>query len=229
LSPSPSPSPNPSPCPSPKRRRNKATKSSRKPVAVAITGGIGAGKSEALKAFARHGAAVVSSDEIVHHLLRTDPEVKQAIVARLGEAILGAGGEIDRSRVAQRVFGDREALAWLENLLHPRVSAEYLRWHDQLAELPSPPPVSVTEVPLLYEVGGEERFDKVVVITAPEKLREARARVPLAGRSERLLPDREKVKRADYAYVNTGGLDELDAWIAGVMEELRAPRARARP
>jgi dephospho-CoA kinase len=172
---------------------------------------------------------VVSSDEIVHHLLRTDPEVKQAIVARLGEAILSAGGEIDRSRVAQRVFGDREALAWLENLLHPRVSAEYLRWRDQLAELPNPPPVSVTEVPLLYEVGGEERFDKVVVITAPEKLREARARVPLAGRSERLLPDREKVKRADYAYVNTGGLDELDAWIAGVMEELRAPRARARP
>jgi dephospho-CoA kinase len=164
---------------------------------------------------------VVSSDEIVHHLLRADPEVKQAMVERLGDGILGGDGEIDRGRVAERVFGDRDALAWLEGLLHPKVSAEYLRWREQVAELPNPPRVTVTEVPLLYEVGGEKRFDKVVVITAPEKLREARARVPLAGRADRLLPDREKVKRADYVYVNTGGLEELDAWVAGVMEELR--------
>jgi dephospho-CoA kinase len=203
------------------------TARSRRPVAVAITGGIGAGKSEALRAFARHGAAVVSSDEIVHHLIRSDPEVKAAMVERLGEQILGADGEIDRSRVAERVFGDRDALAWLEGLLHPKVSAEYLRWREQLAELPNPPAVAVTEVPLLYEVGGETRFDKVVVITAPPKLREARARVPSAGRSERLLPDNEKVKRADFSYVNTGTLDELDAWIAGVMEELRASSAPA--
>jgi dephospho-CoA kinase len=170
---------------------------------------------------------VVSSDEIVHHLLRTDEEVRSAMVERLGEEILGADGEIDRSRVAERVFGDREALAWLEGLLHPRVSAEYLRWREQLAELPNPPPMTVTEVPLLYEVEGESRFDKVVVITAPAKLREARARVPLAGRSDRLLPDREKVKRADFSYVNTGTLEELDAWVAGVMAELRASSAPA--
>ena len=193
-----------------------------RPVSVAITGGIGAGKSEALKAFARHGAAVVSSDEIVHHLIRSDPEVKSAMVERLSESILDDDGEIDRSRVAERVFGDRDALAWLEGLLHPRVSAEYLKWRDQVAELPDPPPVTVTEVPLLYEVGGETRFDRVVVITAPEQLREARARVPLAGRSDRLLPDREKVARADFSYVNTGSLDELDAFVSGVMERLTA-------
>ena len=193
-----------------------------RPVSVAITGGIGAGKSEALKAFARHGAAVVSSDEIVHHLIRSDPEVKSAMVERLGERILDEDGEIDRSRVAERVFGDRDALAWLEGLLHPRVSAEYLKWRDQVAELPDPPPVTVTEVPLLYEVGGETRFDRVVVITAPEQLREARAKVPLAGRSDRLLPDREKVARADFSYVNTGSLDELDAFVSGVMERLTA-------
>jgi dephospho-CoA kinase len=156
----------------------------------------------------------------VHHLLRTDPEVKDAMVERLGEGILGADGEIDRSRVAERVFDDRESLAWLEALLHPKVSAEYLRWREQLAQLPNPPAASVTEVPLLYEVGAQDRFDKVVVITAPTKLREARARVPLAGRSDRLLPDREKVERADFAYVNTGTLEELDAFIAGVMEQL---------
>jgi len=80
--------------------------------------------------------------------------------------------------------------------------------------------VTVTEVPLLYEVGGETRFDKVVVITAPEQLRETRANVSLKGRSDRLIPDREKVERADFSYVNTGSLQELDAFIAGVMNRL---------
>jgi dephospho-CoA kinase len=167
---------------------------------------------------------VVSSDEIVHHLIRNDADVKAAMVERLGEAILDEDGDIDRSRVAERVFGDRDALTWLEALLHPLVSAEYLRWREQLAGVPDPPPVSVTEVPLLYEVGGETRFDKVVVITAPEKLRESRAKVPLAGRTERLLPDEEKVARADYSYVNTGSLEGLDKFVADVMKELRGER-----
>jgi dephospho-CoA kinase len=147
------------------------------------------------------------------------------MVERLGEGILGEDGQIDRGRVAERVFGDRDALAWLEGLLHPKVSAEYLRWREQLGRLESPPDVCVTEVPLLYEVGGQDRFDKVVVITAPPQLREARARVPTAGRSDRLLPDREKVKRADFSYANTGTLEDLDTWVVGVMEELRAARA----
>jgi dephospho-CoA kinase len=157
-------------------------------------------------------------------LIRSDPDVKAAIVERLGDEILGEDGDIDRSRVGAQVFGDQEALAWLEGLLHPKVSAEYLKWREQLAELPDPPEVCVTEVPLLYEVDAQDRFDKVVVITAPPKLREARTRVPTAGRSDRLLPDREKVRRADFSYVNTGTLEELDAWIAGVMRELRAAR-----
>jgi dephospho-CoA kinase len=142
------------------------------------------------------------------------------MVERLGEGILGQDGEIDRSRVAERVFGDRESLAWLEALLHPKVSAEYLRWREQLAQLPDPPAVAVTEVPLLYEVGGETRFDKVVVITAPEKLREARANVSLKGRSDRLLSDSEKVKRADFTYVNTGSLEALDAFVRDIMGQL---------
>ncbi len=193
-----------------------------RPVAVAITGGIGAGKSQALHAFGKAGAATVSSDEIVHHLLRSDPEVREALVRGLGEGILGADGEIDRGRVAELVFADREKLAFLEQTLHPLVAAEYLRWREQLAQLPNPPRVCVTEVPLLYESGAEERFDKVVVITAPSKLREQRRRVPLDERDGRLLPDAEKVQRADYAYVNTGTLEELDEWVAGVMAELAA-------
>ena len=110
-----------------------------RPLAVAITGGIGAGKSTALECFRRHGAATVSSDEIVHHLLATDPEVKSALVERFGEEILGADGAPDRERIALRVFDDRDALDFLEKLLHPRVSSEYMTWREQLAALPNPP------------------------------------------------------------------------------------------
>jgi dephospho-CoA kinase len=192
----------------------------RRPIAVAITGGIGAGKSTALAAFRVRGAATVSSDEIVHHLLADDDDVRSALVERFGEAILGDDGRPDRRRIARVVFGDPEALEWLEGLLHPLVSREYLRWRDQLAQLDEPPAVCVTEVPLLYEVGGEARFDKVVVITAPRQLRESRRRVPRDSRDARLLPDRDKVKRADYHYVNTGTFEDLDRWVTGVMEEL---------
>jgi dephospho-CoA kinase len=190
-----------------------------RPVAVAITGGIGAGKSEALKAFARHGAATVSSDEIVHHLLRR-PEVRDAVVARMGHGIVSPAGEIDRGALATVVFNDREALAWLEELLHPLVSAEYLQWREQLAALPDAPSVSVTEVPLLYETGGDARFDKVVVITAPSKLRRARSEVAMDDREARLIPDAEKVQRADFSFKNTGSLEELDAFVKSVLAEL---------
>jgi dephospho-CoA kinase len=191
-----------------------------RPVAVAITGGIGAGKSEALRAFARHGAAVVSSDEIVHRLLREDPVVKQAIVEQLGEGVLDGRGEIDRSAVAAIVFRDRDELDWLERLLHPRVVREYLTWREELARKQDPPAVCATEVPLLYESGGETRFDAVVVVTAPPELRAARTRAQPDDRGARLIPDAEKVGRADFAYVNDGSLDELDAWVAGVVREL---------
>jgi dephospho-CoA kinase len=193
---------------------------SRRPIAVAITGGIGAGKSEALAAFARHGAATVSSDEIVHALLREDEAIRSALVQRFGDRILDDAGQIDRAAVADVVFADREALLWLEALLHPRVAEEYLGWRDELAQLPEPPAVCATEVPLLYEAGGESRFDVVVAITAPEELRSRRASVPLTARQQRLIPDEEKVRRADFAYVNDGTLEKLDEFVAGVMQQL---------
>jgi dephospho-CoA kinase len=189
-------------------------------VAVAVTGGIGAGKSEALASFARHGAAVVSSDEIVHELLRSDPEVQAAVRERWGDSMLGPDGAVDRDRVANVVFTDRRELEWLENLLHPRVVATYLRWREQLAELADPPAVCVTEVPLLYEVGGEERFDAVVVVTASPEVRISRRMTPMQDREQRLIPDGDKVARADFAFVNDGSLEELDAFVADVIDKL---------
>jgi dephospho-CoA kinase len=189
-------------------------------VAVAVTGGIGAGKSEALRAFARHGAAVVSSDEIVHELLRSDGEMQAAIRERWGEGVFGPDGAVDRGRVAEIAFADRRELDWLERLLHPRVVASYLRWREALAALPEPPAVCVTEVPLLYEVGGEERFDAVVVVTASPEVRISRQIGPMQDRELRLLPDEEKMRRADFAYVNEGSLEDLDAFVAEVVGKL---------
>jgi dephospho-CoA kinase len=121
------------------------------------------------------------------------------------------------------VFGDREELAWLETLLHPRVAAARAGWRKELASRPDPPAVCVVEIPLLFETGGEAEFDAVVVVTAPSAVRAERAGRPdLELRERRLIPDEEKVRRADFAYVNDGTLEELDAFVAGVMATVTA-------
>ena len=157
----------------------------------------------------------------MHHLLRRE-DVRQAVVQQMGNGIVGPDGEIDRGALATVVFNDPDALRWLEELLHPLVAAEYLQWREALAQLPDPPQVAVTEVPLLFESGGETRFDKVVVITAPKQLRRARSVVATDERESRLIPDVDKVLRADYAYRNLGSLEELDAFVASVMSDLTA-------
>ena len=189
-----------------------------RPLAVAVTGGIAAGKSEMLAAFARRGALVSSSDEIVHRIYREDDELKSALRRRWGERVF-ADGEVDRAAVGRIVFSDRGELAWLEGLLHPRVRRLYETWLEDLRRSPDPPALAVAEIPLLYEAGGEGRFDKVLVVTAPEHVRAAR-RGAIDDRESRLIPDEEKVRRADFAFVNDGSLEQLDAFVAGVVEEL---------
>ena len=181
----------------------------RRPLAVAITGGIAAGKSEALAAFARHGAATLSADAIVHDLLAGDPDVRSAIRERWGDDALD-----DRGRIGEIVFQDRSELDWLEQLLHPKTRAAADAW---LATVDAP--VAAVEIPLLYETGGEGRFDAVVVITAPSEVRAAR-REGLAPREARLLSDEEKAERADFVFVNDGSLDDLDAFVEKVIEAL---------
>jgi dephospho-CoA kinase len=181
----------------------------RRPVAVALTGGIAAGKSEALAAFARRGAATASSDELVHTLLAEDDGVRDAIRERWGEDAVG-----NRKRIGEIVFQDPSELEWLEQLLHPQTRVLGDAWLHEVDG-----PLAVIEIPLLYETGGETRFDKVVVITAPREVRERR-RGPFAEREARLIPEEEKVRRADFSYVNDGSLAELDAFVAGVVESL---------
>jgi dephospho-CoA kinase len=172
----------------------------------------------ALEAFARHGAATRSSDEIVHRLLRSDPEIRREVVERFGPEVIGSDG-VDRAAVGRIVSNDPEQLDWLEELLHPRVVQDHSAWRQELADDPDSPALSVTEVPLLYETGGEKRFDVVVVITAPPEVR-AKRRPIVDEREQRLLPDDEKILLADYTYVNDGTLAELDAFVAGVIADL---------
>jgi dephospho-CoA kinase len=157
---------------------------------------------------------VVSSDDVVHRLYREDEGLQAALRERWGERVF-RDGEVDREEIGRIVFADRAELAWLESELHPRVRAATDQWlAEQTAD------VEVAEIPLLYETGGEARFDRVVVITAPAGVREAR-RGPLAEREGRLVPEEEKVRQADFSYVNDGSLEELDAFVRNVLEELR--------
>jgi len=183
----------------------------KRPLAVAVTGGIAAGKSEALASFARHGAATLSADALVHELLANDEEVRAAIRERWGEEAVG-----DRKRIGEIAFGARAELDWLERLLHPKTRAAADAWISSVDAR-----VAVVEVPLLYETGGESRFDAVVVVTAPSDVRASR-RGGFAEREARLVPDGEKFARADFAFVNDGSLEELDAFVADVMDELCA-------
>jgi dephospho-CoA kinase len=149
----------------------------------------------------------------VHRLLRSDPDVRRELVERFGPGVVGSDGA-DRGRIAEIVFNDPDQLDWLEALLHPRVVEANLAWRAEQER-----PLTVTEVPLLYETGADRRFDAVIVITAPETVR--RERRPLADdREHRLLPEEEKVALADYTYVNDGTLEDLDAFVADVVGKL---------
>jgi dephospho-CoA kinase len=191
----------------------------RRPLAVAITGGIAAGKTEALAAFERRGAAVVSADDLVHRVYREDESLRSALRERWGEGVFGEDGEVDRGSVAAIVFADRAELDWLEGIVHPLVRRAHQEWLEEQLSRPEPPALVVVEIPLLYESGGEARFDKVVALTASPSVREAR-RGAYVEREARLIPDEEKLRRADFAYVNDGTLEELDAFVGGVVEEL---------
>ena len=178
---------------------------------VGLTGGIAAGKSEALRALERAGAATLSSDDVVRELLTTG-EVRDALVDRFGDEV-APGGEVDRSAVAEVVFSDPEKREWLEGLLWPRVGQRIAEWRESLEHAEPRPRAAVVEVPLLFESGMEAVFDRTIAVIADESVRSeragARGHSRVDERTSRQLSQEEKAQRADIVVRNDGTLDDL--------------------
>jgi dephospho-CoA kinase len=189
---------------------------------VGLTGGLGAGKSEALRALEELGAATLSTDAVVHELLAGD-ELRDIVAERLG-AEVALNGQLDRSLIAERVFGDDEARAWLEGELWPRVGQRVADWKQEVEALDPPPPVAVVEVPLLFESGMEAAFDATIAVVADESVREeragARGHAAVSERAGRQLSQTEKAQRADFEVRNDGTLDELRETLSQVVAKL---------
>ena len=196
---------------------------------IGLTGGIGSGKSEALAACRRAGAAVLSSDQVVHDLLATG-EVKELLVARWGEDVL-SNGEIDRAAVAEIVFDKPDQLQWLEQNLFPLVGAEIAAWRVELEASGEPPRVAVVEVPLLFESGADGAFDTTVAVVADEQLRAERAAArdhrAVDERAARQLSQDEKATRAHHVIRNDGSLDDLERDIRDLLDRLAGEAARS--
>jgi dephospho-CoA kinase len=179
-----------------------------RPVVIGLTGGIAMGKSVAASAFRRLGVPVFDADAAVHRLLEPGGAAHERVARAFPEAVID--GRIDRKRLGARVFGDDQALARLEAILHPLVAEEqqaFLRRCRALGD-----PVAVLEVPLLFETGGDAGCDYVAVVSAPAAAQRRRALARPGMSAERLsailarqMSDRERRRRADVVIPTGGG------------------------
>jgi dephospho-CoA kinase len=190
------------------------------PLTIGLTGGIAAGKSEALAAFSRLGAATLSSDAVVHELLDSEPLIGR-LAERWGPEV-APDGVADRNRIGELVFADPEQLTWLEQQIHPLVRERIGRW---LVELPAATEIAVIEVPLLFESGLEGAFDTTVaVVTADEVRRQraaARGHALVDEREARQLAQEEKAERAEHTVANDGSVEDLERALSALIERLR--------
>jgi dephospho-CoA kinase len=189
------------------------------PLTIGLTGGIAAGKSEALAAFSRLGAATLSSDAVVHELLDSEPLLGR-LVERWG-ADVAPGGKVDRNRIGEVVFADPEQLTWLEQQIHPLVGERIGGW---LVALPAATEVAVIEVPLLFESGMEEAFDTTVAILTEDEVRReraaARGHALVDEREARQLAQGEKAERAEHVVANNGSVEDLEQALSELLAKL---------
>jgi dephospho-CoA kinase len=190
------------------------------PLTIGLTGGIAAGKSEALAAFARLGASTLSSDAVVHELLDSEPLLGR-LVERWG-ADVAPGGRVDRNRIGEIVFADPEQLTWLEQQIHPLVGERIGAW---LGDLPEDGEIAVIEVPLLFESGMDRAFDTTVAIFTDDEVRReraaARGHALVDEREARQLAQDEKAERAEHTIRNDGSVEDLEQALSALIEKLR--------
>jgi dephospho-CoA kinase len=191
-----------------------------RPLTIGLTGGIAAGKSEALAAFERLGAAAISSDAVVHELLETEPLLPR-LIERWGRKV-APGGQVDRDRIGSIVFADTDELKWLEGQIHPLVGERIGTW---LTSLPEDATVAVVEVPLLFEAGMEGAFDTTVAVIASDGVRRERAHARghalVDEREARQLAQAEKASRAEHVVENDGSVEDLERELSALVGKLR--------
>lgn len=191
---------------------------------VALTGGIGAGKSTALEALERLGAAVLSTDAVVHGLYAGDA-VRRAVTERWGPEV-APNGVVDRAAVATMAFATPEDRRWLEDLLWPLVGARMASWREETVAIQPPPAALVVEIPLLFESGMEAAFDATIAVVVDDEVRRqragARGHAALDERTARQLTQAEKAGRATHVVVNDGSVEELERQLSDVLDKLRS-------
>jgi dephospho-CoA kinase len=192
---------------------------------VGLTGGIGSGKSEVSRRLSARGAVVIDADKIAREVVEPGTPGLARVVEAFGPEVLRDDGGLDRERLGSIVFADQERLATLNGIVHPLVG-------ERVAELQNEAPadaIVVYDVPLLVENDLTGLYDVVVVVDAADEIRldrlvrvrgmtEADARARIAAQASRA----DRLKAADTVVVNEGSLDELDARVAELWDELCA-------
>jgi dephospho-CoA kinase len=194
---------------------------------LGLTGSIGMGKSTTARFFAEEGVPVLDADAVVHALY--DGEA----VAAIERAFPGTSrdGRIDREELSRRVVGDAAALKRLEAIVHPLVRAAQARFLADAERAGAP--VAVLDVPLLFETGGDQRVDAVVVVSAPADVQRART-LDRAGMTaekfdalmQKQMPDAEKRRRADFVVDTSQSFDSARAQVRAILASVRAIRSR---
>jgi dephospho-CoA kinase len=197
------------------------------PLVIALTGGIGSGKSTVAKLYATWGASVVDADDLAREVVYPGSKALADIVDRFGKGVLRDDGTLDRKKLGHIVFSDQRARTDLEQILHPLIRQ---RWLSLLTSLTQSGHyrVIVYAVPLLFESGSSyPEVEKIVLVTSPEDARIARickrdqtTEENARARISSQLPDEEKAKRSDFVIRNDGTIDELCARAKEVWDSL---------
>jgi dephospho-CoA kinase len=193
---------------------------------VALTGGIATGKSYVLEQFRRRGVPCLDADSLAHGVTAAGTEATAAIAARFGADILAEDGSVDRAKLGSIVFADAAARQDLEALIHPAVYRAITAGLRAFELLESP--LAVVDIPLLYESGHAEDFDRVIATACPPEMQRARlmergltdveARQRLAAQ----WPTEDKARRATFVIRTDGTFEETDRQLDKIVAKLKA-------
>jgi dephospho-CoA kinase len=199
---------------------------------VGLTGGVACGKTTVARMLRDRGARILLADKLAHDLMRPGEAVYTRVVERFGSGILNQDGGISRPKLAELAFAGR--IQELNAIVHPAVLEAEDRWMDEMGR-GDPMAITVCEAALLYEAGGHERFDRIIVVTCPLESKVRRfaqragitleaARADVERRMRAQWPDEAKAARADYVIENSGALDDTEQQVEKVWQQLREAR-----